>query len=98
MRLQLCLISMLICGGVRAGAQTPSSVPTPTCAELHLVPEPRECSAVTVIPIGDIGFFVAADGAEDGFAAEDLTEKTLGKRQVEKDVPLIRLERAGSAP
>jgi hypothetical protein len=97
MRLQLSLISMLMCGGVCAAAQTPSSVPAPTCAELHLVPAPRECSAVTVIPIGDIGFFVAADGAEDGFAAEDLTEQTLGKRQVEKDAPFIRLERADSA-
>jgi hexosaminidase len=89
-------ISMFFCGGVCAAAQTPAAA-APTCAELHLVPAPRECSAVTVIPIGYVGFFVAAGGADDGFAAEDLIEQTLGKRQVQKDAPFIRLERADSA-
>jgi hexosaminidase len=95
--ISIALISILFCGGVCAAAQTPPSVPVPTCAELRLVPAPQECSAVTVIPIGDVGFFVTAEGAEDGFAAEDLIEQTLGKRQVQKDAPFIRLERADSA-
>jgi hexosaminidase len=69
-----------------------------TCADLHLIPAPRECTAVAVIPIGGLGFYVAAPGAEDGFAAEDLTEESLGKRTVQKDAPFIRLERADSAP
>jgi hypothetical protein len=70
----------------------------PACADLHLVPAPRECVSVTTIPIGGVGFFVAAGGADDGFAAEDLTEQTLGKREVQKDAPFIRLERADSVP
>jgi hypothetical protein len=90
-------LSMLLCGGVSVAAQTvPSAVPT--CTELHLVPAPRECAAVEAIPIGGVGFFVAADGEEDGFAAEDLTEQSLGKRQVQKDAPFIRLERADTEP
>jgi hypothetical protein len=68
------------------------------CADLHLIPAPRECVSVDVIPIGGLGFFVAAGGAEDGFAAEDLTEESLGKRQVQKDAPFIRLERANTDP
>jgi hexosaminidase len=80
----------------------PAAAPTPaaalTCADLHLVPAPRECVAVTAIPIGGLGFFVAAAGAEDGFTAEDLTEQSLGKREVQKDAPFIRLERADSEP
>jgi len=53
---------------------------------------------VASIPIGDVGFFVAAGDAEDGFAAEDLTEQMLGKRLVKQDAPFIRLERADSEP
>ena len=97
MRLHLSLVSILICGGVCAFAQAPMAA-LPTCADLRLVPAPRECSAVTAIPIGEVGFFVSAEGAEDGFAAEDLIEQTLGKREVQKDAPFIRLERADSAP
>ena len=66
----------------------------PTCADLHLVPAPRECTAVETIPIGGVGFFVAAANDEDGFAAADLTNKDWGKRAVQKDAPFIRLERA----
>jgi len=59
------------------------------------VPTPRECTAVATIPIGDLGFFVTAlNSAEDGFAAEDLIEQSLGKRSVHADAPFIRLERA----
>ena len=93
MRLHLSLLSLLLCSGACAVAQT-----APTCSDLHLVPAPRECASVESIPVGDVGFFVAASGAEDGFAAEDLTEQSLGKRQVKQDAPFIRLERADSAP
>ena len=65
--------------------------------DLHLVPAPRECVAVESVPIGGVGFFVTAiNSAEDGFAAEDLIEQSLGKRSVESDAPFIRLERAES--
>jgi len=97
MPLHLPLISVvLLCAGAAAAGQ--SSTPEPRCADLHLVPAPRECAAVASIPIGDVGFFVAAGDAEDGFAAEDLTEQMLGKRLVKQDAPFIRLERADSEP
>jgi hexosaminidase len=133
MRLDFALLSLVLCVGASAAAQTPPVEQTspagqtpaaeqalpagqtapdaqtpppgaqnpavaPTCADLHLVPAPRECVAVTAIPIGGLGFYVAAAGAEDGFTAEDLTEQSLGKRQVQKDAPFIRLERADSEP
>ncbi|HEY1159395.1 MAG TPA: family 20 glycosylhydrolase, partial [Terracidiphilus sp.] len=95
MRLHFVVVSML-CAGVGVVAQTLPGA-APTCADLHLVPAPRECVAVAAIPIGGVGFFVTASkSVEDGFAAEDLTEQTLGKRQVQKDAPFIRLERADS--
>jgi hypothetical protein len=97
MRFNLPLISIFLFGAAFAFAQTPPAA-APACADLHLVPAPRECVSVDTIPIGGVGFFVAAGGAEDGFAAEDLTEQTLGKRQVQKDAPFIRLERADSVP
>ena len=96
MRLNSALFLNFLFFAAVATAQTPAAVPT--CAELHLVPAPRECVAVTAIPIGGVGFFVAAGGAEDGFAAEDLSEQSLGRRQVQKDAPFIRLERADSPP
>lgn len=95
MRRHFPLVFLLISSGVCAAAQAPITA-VPTCAELHLVPAPRECSEVVAIPIGEMGFLVAGDGAEDGFAAKDLIEQTLGKSEVEKDAPLIRLERADS--
>ena len=94
MRLHFSFLSMLLCGAAVGFAQTAPGAAT-TCAELHVIPAPRECVSVETIPIGGVGFFVvAAGGAEDGFAAEDLTEQTLGKRQVQTDAPFIRLERA----
>jgi len=46
---------------------------TPSCADLHLVPAPRECTAVAVIRVGESGVSVAAGSdAEDTFAANDL--------------------------
>ena len=80
-----------------AGAFAQTSSAAPSCADLHLVPAPRECTAVQTIPIGDIGFFVTAEkNAEDQFTVEDLIEERLGKRTVRSDAPFIRLERAQS--
>jgi hexosaminidase len=83
-------LALLLIASTVAAAQTAP----PTCADLHLVPAPRECSAVEAIPIGGVGFYVSANGAEDGFAAQDLAEGSLGKREVQKDAPSIRFERA----
>src|SRR5271165_6932338 len=100
MRLHFPLVFISLSAGMFAVAQTPpTAAPAsqPTCADLHLIPAPRECVSVAMIPIGGVGFFVAAGGAEDSFAAEDLTEQMLGKRLVQSDAPFIRLERADSA-
>ncbi len=98
MRFHLRFASVVfLCAGAAAIGQS-SAVVVPGCSELHLVPAPRECAAVQPISIGDVGFFVAAGGAEDSFATEDLIEQTLGKRQVKQDAPFIRLERADSEP
>jgi hypothetical protein len=89
---------LILCAGVGAFAQTAAKA-APTCADLHLVPTPRECTAVQAIPIGGIGFLVTSEkNAEDQFAVEDLIETSLGKRTVREDAPFIRLERAESAP
>jgi len=99
MRLLLPFASLcFLCAEAAVSAQSSQPV-VPTCAELHLVPAPRECTAVGSIPIGGVGFFVATgEGEEDAFAAEDLTEQALGKRQVKQDAPFIRLERADTDP
>jgi hypothetical protein len=87
----------VLCARAGAIAQTAPAA-APACADLHLVPAPRECIAVERIPIGGVGFFVSAgNDAEDGFAAEDLIEDRLGKRSVREDAPFIRLERAQTA-
>jgi hypothetical protein len=84
---------LLLCAAVGAFAQSTA----PSCADLRLVPAPRECSAVQAIPIGNIGFLVTAEkNVEDQFAVEDLVEERLGKRTVRQDAPFIRLERAQS--
>jgi hypothetical protein len=88
---------LLLCAGGGAFAQTAPAAANP-CAELRLVPAPRECTAVQTIPLDGIGFFVTAEkNAEDQFAVEDLIEERLGKRTVLDDAPFIRLERAETA-
>ena len=89
------LTLLILCAAAGAFAQSAA----PSCADLHLVPAPRECSAVQAIPIGGIGFFVTSEkNPEDQFAVEDLIEDRLGKRTVRSDAPFIRLERAQSDP
>jgi hypothetical protein len=89
---------LILCATVGALAQT-SPASAPSCADLRLVPAPRECLAVQAIPIGGIGFFVTSEkNVEDQFAVEDLVEERLGKRTVRQDAPFIRLERAEGAP
>ena len=97
MRLHLSLFSVLLSGSLSLTAEIAPAA-APSCSDLHLVPAPRECVTVESIPIGEVGFFVAASGAEDGFTAEDLTEHSLGRRQVKQDAPFIRLLRVDSAP
>ncbi len=97
MRLRFALPSLLLlCAGFGAAAQSPAA---PTCADLHLVPAPRECSAVMSIPLGESGLRVSAEkNAEDDFAARDLEEafKSRDVHLSEHESSLISLDRAES--
>ena len=66
------LLIVLLAGVSRIDAQQPTGAAR-TCADLHLVPAPRECSAVETVRIGEGGVSVlSGSDAEDEFAASDL--------------------------
>ncbi len=96
MRLHFPLVTAaFVCATLGAPAQSTA----PSCADLHVVPAPRECTAVASIPIGASGITVsAAKNADDEFAANDLEEslKRSGASSSLKGV-VIRLEPAGTA-
>lgn len=71
MRISSFAVSCLFASvAIAASAQSVS-----TCADLHLVPAPRECKAVKSIAIGAAGVrIVSAKNSEDEFAAKDLEE------------------------
>jgi hexosaminidase len=93
MRLRFALASLVLVCAAGAVAQ-PSAAPT--CADLHLVPAVRECTAVKVIPIGTAGLRILSEkNAEDEFTTKDL-ELWLGNRGIKhglEDSTVIRLER-----
>jgi hypothetical protein len=70
-----------------------------TCADLHLVPAPRECVAVDSLPIGDSGLVLPdEEAAVPNFTLRDLAE-TLKERGVqinEHDAPQLLFFRADS--
>jgi hypothetical protein len=76
MRLGLVVTPLLfLCAGMGAFAQT-TPVAAPTCADLQLVPAPRECTALQMTSIGKTGLFLSAGkNAEDAFAEKDLSEQ-----------------------
>jgi hypothetical protein len=71
-----------------------------TCADLRLVPAPRECTAVKIVPIGTSGLQVLFEkNSEDEVAARDL-EQWLSDRGIKHGVEgsaAIRFERVGEA-
>jgi hexosaminidase len=72
----------------------------PTCADLHLVPAPRECKDVKTIRIGVAGVHILSGrNAEDEFAAKDLEDalKERGIATGKAGAPVVRLERLTSA-
>jgi hypothetical protein len=97
MRIHFAVVPMLLlCAGVGAAGQTPSAA-APTCADLHLVPAPRECVAVRTIQIGGASLIVSAGkNAEDQFAANDLEEQPHWSRGAAVNAPRISLLRAES--
>ena len=97
MHLRFSLVSLvLLCAAVGAAAQSSAA---PVCADLHLIPAPRECSAVKVIAVGDSGVsFAYEKNADDEFAAKNLEEtlKLRGMTRADHDAPIVRLEHADS--
>ena len=77
-----------------------SAQSVPTCADLHLVPAPHECTAVKSVALGSAGVRVVSDkNAADEFAARDL-EESLKERGVavgRENAAIIRLERISKA-
>jgi hypothetical protein len=73
------------------------SAASPTCAELHLVPAVRECTAVGTVRAGKSGLSVSsAKNADDAFAAKDLEEaiKSDGLQVAAARGPRVELLRA----
>jgi hexosaminidase len=84
---------------VLTSAAWAQSNPTPACADLHLVPAVRECTAVETIQVGASGLTVSAGkDAEDEFAASDLADfvKSRDLKIAEHESTVIRLERASA--
>jgi hexosaminidase len=96
MRLHFSLVpAVLVCAVLGVQAQPAA----PSCADLHVVPAPRECTAVASIPVGDAGITVwVGKDAEDEFAAKDL-EDSIKQSDVSSSIrgASVRLERADSA-
>jgi hypothetical protein len=73
----------------------------PACSDLHLIPAPRECTAVASIPLGSGGIRVEADhNADDEFAASDLADALQARgvpAAAELDAVTVRLLRADAA-
>ncbi|MDR3740543.1 MAG: family 20 glycosylhydrolase [Terracidiphilus sp.] len=98
MHLRIFVASLVLaCGAgcVPAGLAAQSSG-APGCANLQVVPAPRECTAVVTVKLGAAGVAVTADrNADDAFASKDLEEsvKALGTVVSAQGVPL-RLLRA----
>jgi len=86
MRLRFALPSlMLVCAGAGAVAQT--APVAPSCADLHLVPAVRECSAVATMHLYLNGVVVSSgDNAENKLTASDLI-RALGIIPVNPSIP-----------
>jgi N-acetyl-beta-hexosaminidase len=85
MRHHVALASLFfVCAGTGVLAQR-SEPAAPTCANMRLVPAPRECTAVKEIPLGVSGVRVQSESiAEDEFASKDL-QQWLAARGVGSD-------------
>lgn len=86
----------VLCVGVGASAQIQTA---PTCADLHLVPAVRECTAMDELPIGESGLVIPhEENVETEFTVLDLTAslKRKGVSINEHDAPSIHFFRADS--
>jgi hypothetical protein len=88
------LSALCAVGTLNAAAQS-----APGCADLHLIPAPRECTAVASIPLGSATIRVEAEhNADDAFAASDLADalKARGVPAGARDAIIVRLLHADS--
>lgn len=90
-----CLVLLSAAAGAVGEAPQAARV---ACADLKLVPAPRECKGSESFPLNSGASVVAGKLAEDEFAAADLEEvlKVRGVPKAEKAGVTIRLERAES--
>ncbi|HUN83618.1 MAG TPA: family 20 glycosylhydrolase [Terracidiphilus sp.] len=98
MRFQLSFCSLVLLSA--ASAALAQSSPAPTCADLHVIPAPRECSAVSTVRVDESGVRVLVEhDADDEFAAKDLEDalKDRGVHLAEHETALIRLVRADTS-
>jgi hexosaminidase len=92
------LASFLLFNSLGFAAQAQSN-PTPTCADLHLVPAVRECANVVSVPVGESGGMILSEAnTEDRFTDSDLRSslKLPASGALRDDAPHIYLERADS--
>ncbi len=92
-RLSFPAFFLILCA-ITSQAQPSTSL---TCAELHLVPAVRECTAVVTLSVGTLGVAVSPPkNAGDAFAALDLEEtlKSRGLHRASAHVARIELLRA----
>jgi hexosaminidase len=90
------LSAVFVCVAVGVQAQ----LAAPSCADLHLVPAVRECTAVTAVPVGESGVLVSTEkNAADEFAAKDLEEalKSSGVSSSIRGGAVVRLLSADNA-
>ncbi len=92
---------VVLCASSGAAQLMAQSSAAPGCADLHLVPAPRECTAAETIQLGSAGISVVSDkNADDAFAAKDLEDaiKELGVTvSAGHEGAAIHLDRADTA-
>ena len=84
---------------VAVSASLSGHAQTLTCADLHIVPAVRECTAVTKLPIGHAGLAVLGEtNPEDRFVVQDLsTLPIIGEARTHRDDEArVYLERTDS--
>ena len=87
------ILAASVCALMTIGVSAQSA---PTCADLKLVPAPRECKAVKSVAIGSGGLrVVSGSSREDQFAAKDLEDalKDGGVASGRAGGVVVRLER-----
>src|SRR5579863_3957393 len=84
MRLRLvCSFFALLCSALVVTGQPPA----PSCADLHIVPAVRECTAVKVLPTAGCLDVASDKSREDEVTAADLKEVTFSKSCALAGVP-----------